>query len=470
MRADHRVVVIGLDGVPPQLVFHRWRDELHNFSRLMNGGIYGGLRSTDPPITVPAWTCMVTGKDPGQIGCYGFRNRLDHSYRDLVLADSTKVKEPTLWKILSRKNMRSIVLGVPQTYPPQPLRGLLAAGFLAPGERSSFTYPAHFREELDRICDGYLIDVPSFRTSDKTSLRSQLWEMTRKRFKVVRHLIRKEQWDFFMVVEMGPDRLHHGFWRCFDEGHPLHRPGDAHEDTVKQYYLLLDEELGSVVDLLGPQDTLLVVSDHGARPMMGGVRINEWLSQKGHLRLDRHPVRPTKFHPSMVDWEDTRAWSEGGYYARVFINLRGREPSGRVEPSDYDRFREDLAQEIREMEGPEGGPLGNRVMYPEQLYRSRRGVPPDLIVYLGDLAYRSIGTVGGGDLFTMENDTGPDGANHDPWGIFLLYEPWRSTGKAGLQKQASILDIAPTVLDRLGLEVPGGMSGEILGGPSHGND
>lgn len=459
----HRVLVVGLDGVPPELVFERWREDLPTFSMLMNRGLYGPLRSTDPPITVPAWTCMVTSKDPGQLGCYGFRNRKDRSYGSLALADSTMVREPTLWRVLSRKGMRSIVIGVPQTYPPQPLRGLLAAGFLAPDEHSPFTYPASLREELDRICGGYLIDVPAFRTQDKAGLRSLLWEMTRRRFQVARHLLQHEEWDFFMVVEMGPDRMHHGFWKCFDTRHPRHEPANPYENTMREYYMLLDQELGSLLDLMQPGDTLLVVSDHGARPMMGGVRMNEWLCQRRHMRLEPHPDKPTKFELSMVDWSNTRAWSEGGYYARVFLNVRGREPMGTIAPSDYERFRMELAQEIREMDGPDGKPLGNRVLFPEELYRSCRGVPPDLMVYLGDLAYRSIGTVGGGDLFAVENDTGPDDANHDPWGIYLLYEPWRGDEASIGHREAHILDVAPTVLDRLGVDVAPDMLGQIMG-------
>jgi predicted AlkP superfamily phosphohydrolase/phosphomutase len=467
MRGSRRVIIVGLDGVPPELLFERWSRELPTFSRLARESLHGPLRSIDPPITVPAWTCMVTSKDPGQLGCYGFRNRVDHGYGPMRLADSTMVREPTLWRILSRKAMRSIIIGVPQTYPPQPLRGLLAAGFMAPDEKAQFTYPASLREELDRICGGYLIDVPSFRTQDRPTLLAAVQEMTRKRFQVARHLIRNQDWDFFMMVEMGPDRMHHGFWKCFDPSHPAHQPGNPHQEAMRDYYALLDEEMASLLDLLDPSDTLLVVSDHGARPMMGGLRINEWLRHKGYLRLQAEPREPTRFDISMVDWAKTMAWSEGGYYARVFLNVEGREPQGTIAPEDYEKFRRDLACQIREMQGPEGKPLHNRVLFPEELYRACRGVAPDLMVYLGDLDYRSIGTVGGGDLFTAENDTGPDDANHDPLGVYLLYEPWRDKGSVPLNREAHLLDVAPTVLDRLGLEPAQGMLGSIMRGEAN---
>ncbi|HWC27197.1 MAG TPA: alkaline phosphatase family protein, partial [Solirubrobacteraceae bacterium] len=92
-----RVAVIGLDCAEPTLVFDRWRDELPNLRRLTKTGAWGALRSVDPPITVPAWSCMMSGRDPGELGIYGFRNRSDHSYGGLTVADSTAVPVDRVW-------------------------------------------------------------------------------------------------------------------------------------------------------------------------------------------------------------------------------------------------------------------------------------------------------------------------------------------------------------------------------------
>ena len=72
-----KIMVIGLDCAAPSLVFDRWRDQLPNLKKLMKNGVYGELTSTIPPITVPAWSSMMSSKDPGQLGIYGFRNRKD---------------------------------------------------------------------------------------------------------------------------------------------------------------------------------------------------------------------------------------------------------------------------------------------------------------------------------------------------------------------------------------------------------
>src|SRR5512139_3035796 len=106
-----RVMVIGLDCLSPQLVFERWLDHLPTIKRLVQSSIYGPLQSCIPPITVPAWACMTTGKDPGTLGIYGFRNRQDHSYDGLTMVTSLSVKEERLWDILSRTGRKVIAVG-----------------------------------------------------------------------------------------------------------------------------------------------------------------------------------------------------------------------------------------------------------------------------------------------------------------------------------------------------------------------
>ena len=136
-----KVFVIGLDCAEPSLIFEKWRDLLPNLRRFANLGVYGRLESSLPPITVPAWMCMMTGRDPGTLGIYGFRNRSDASYTGLGFANSRWVKEPTVWDALAEKGKRTIALGVPLTYPPRPIHGCLVGDFLTPNTQSDYTYP-----------------------------------------------------------------------------------------------------------------------------------------------------------------------------------------------------------------------------------------------------------------------------------------------------------------------------------------
>jgi len=450
---DPKLIIIGLDCATPQLVFGEFAAEMPRLHALARRGRFGRLESTTPPITVPAWTAMVTGKDPGQLGCYGFRNRSTHGYDDLFFANATAVKEPTLWNVLSRHRKRCIVLNVPQTYPPKPLNGILVGCFLTPDKSVPYTYPPEIAAELDTLADGnYIIDVNDFRTDDKAALLDQIYTMSRRRFQVVRHWLAHQEWDFFMFVEMGPDRIHHGFWRYCDPTHRLHEPGNPFRNTLRDYYRWLDERIGELLDQVGRETAVMIVSDHGARGMRGGICINEWLQRQGYLVLKEPPAAATSLKMDMVDWSRTRVWGEGGYYARVFFNVRGREPQGVIPPAEFSAFRDRVQAEIEAIGDEQGRPIGSVIYRPERLYRECRNIPPDLIVYFGDLSWRSAGVVGGGALHVFENDTGPDDANHDRFGIYVYFDPRRPAG--GQTGDASIFDITPTVLDYFHLPVP----------------
>jgi predicted AlkP superfamily phosphohydrolase/phosphomutase len=458
-----KVFVLGLDCLTPQLVFERYRDRLPNFSRLMERGAWGRLKSSDPPITVPAWSCMFSGRDPGELGLYGFRNRADHSYENLLLANSRAVRFKRVWDHASEAKLDVVVLGVPQTYPPTPVKGVLVASFLTPSKDSNYTYPPLVKWELDKLAgdDGYVIDVENFRTDDKDALLEAIHTMTRRRFRVARAWIDRRPWNLFCMVEMGPDRIHHGFWRFADPTHRLYEPGNRYENALLDYYRLLDDELGQLLALLPPQTSLLVVSDHGARGMEGGICVNEHLIERGLLKVKQYPDAITRLRYDNVVWSETRAWGEGGYYGRVFLNVAGREPEGVIPPGEVERFRDELAAQLAAIADPDGKPIGTVVHTPEQLYRVRNGVPPDLLVYFGNLAWRSVGSIGHRAVHTFSNDTGPDDANHDHHGVFLASDP-RLDGKGKLEG-LTLYDLFPTIMDRLGLDLPEGTLGRTLG-------
>src|SRR5262249_42955837 len=145
-----------------------------------------------------------------------------------------------------------------------------------------------------------------------------------------------------------------------------------------------------------------------------------------------------------VDWGKTQAWSEGGYYARIFLNVRGREPDGAIEPGDYERVRGELKARLEATTDPECRPLGTLVFRPEEVYRSVRRVAPDLIVHFGGLSWRSIGGVGYPALHRRENDIGPDDCNHAQHGAFIL--AGSASVAPGPVQGAHLLDVAPTLL------------------------
>ncbi len=464
----NRLLVIGLDSATPQFVFDRWRPDLPILDRLMRDGIWGELQSTIPPITVPAWTSMLSSKDPGQLGFYGFRNRKSYGYEALYFANASHVKEKLVWNYLEETGFTSILIGIPQTFPPKPLRGIMVSSFLTPTKSAEYTYPSVVKEELDRIANGeYIIDVENFRTHDKDGLMDQIYRMTRGRFRVVKHYLRQSPWDFFMFVEMGIDRMHHGFWRYQEKSHRLYRPGNRYETAIKEFYQYVDREIGDLLKAIDSDTTVMVVSDHGAKNMDGAVCVNDWLLKQGYLHLKVTVDKPTALTGEMIDWEKTRAWGEGGYYSRIFLNVRGREPEGLIPEGEYEAFRDHLKKELESLGDEDGRPIGTRVFKPEDVYRSVKNIAPDLIVYFGDLNWRGAGTVGNRKVHIHENDTGPDDANHAEDGIFILKtDPVRLT-EVGLETGEkvdglSVYDVSPTILDIFGLSIPPDMIGRSI--------
>ena len=460
---SQKVCVIGLDCAAPELVFELWPDLLPNLRRIMERGVWGPLTSTIPPITVPAWMCMMTGKDPGVLGIYGFRNRRDHSYDGLQFASSRLVHEPTLWDVLGESGKRSIALGVPLTYPPKPLNGLLVGDFLAPDTGSEYTYPPELKHEIREVVGDYLFDTREFRTEDKERLLAEIYAMTRQRFALARHFATTKPWDFFVMVEMGPDRIHHAFWKYFDPKHPKYVVGNPLEHAMRDYYVALDTEIGDFLAVLEPDTRVLIVSDHGAKRMDGGICFNQWLIQEGYLVLKEAVQGPTKFSPALVDWDRTRAWGDGGYYGRLFLNVQGREPNGIVPPAEVEILRAELTSRLEALGDEAGQPIGTRVFRPEHTYAAIRNVAPDLIVYFGDLHWRSVGSIGHPSVWTHDNDTGPDDANHAQQGIFLMAEAGdRTFGDGKRHEGLSLYDVAPTVLDAFGIAPPPGMGRQAV--------
>jgi predicted AlkP superfamily phosphohydrolase/phosphomutase len=292
--------------------------------------------------------------------------------------------------------------------------------------------------------------------------------MTEKRFTVAKHLMQNKEWDFFMLVEMGPDRIHHGFWKYCDPTHRKYKPGSQYEHAIKDYYIYLDEEIGEMLKLIDDNTAVMVVSDHGAKRMDGGICVNEWLIKEGYLSLEEYPQQMVSFSDVEVDWSRTQAWGEGGYYARIFMNVKGREPNGVIKPKNYEKVCDEIARKLEALGDENGRPIGTKVFKPQEIYPVVNGVPPDLIVYFGNLFWRSVGSVGLNTIHTFENDTGPDDANHDQYGIFVLTVPGKTSERQAQSEMPAprdglhLMDVAPTVLKLLNVDVPEDMEGKVV--------
>jgi predicted AlkP superfamily phosphohydrolase/phosphomutase len=460
-----RVVVLGLDSVPPELIFERFLPRMPNFRRFLQGATYGALRTCEPPITVPAWAVLFSGVDPGTLGVYGFRHRKGASYTEQYTPTPQTLQSPPIWDTLSRKGKRVAIVGMPPGYPPPAVNGIYVSDFLTPDGAKDCTYPPSLQGELEGLLGRPMTFDVEFRHDQRATLYDQLLELCRERWKVAREVYRRGPWDLFALHDISPDRLHHAFWKFFDPRHPRHDPKGPFLDSGDRFYALLDEEIGKFLDLVEPGAVVLFASDHGSKAMDGCFCINEWLQGQGLLKLKGAiPAAGTPLEKCEVDWKRTKVWGAGGYYARLFLNVQGREPQGIVKPRDVEKLTQRLVADLSAVQRPDGRPLGVRVAAPASAYRSVRGDAPDLMAYFGDLAWRSAGTVGHGRLFLEENDTGPDDAVHGWDGFYAIHDPERPVDGGKKGPQEDILNVAPSLLRLMGETPPSTMQGRAIAG------
>jgi predicted AlkP superfamily phosphohydrolase/phosphomutase len=452
-------MLLGLDCLEPTLALGRFRAAMPNLQRIAAGAA-GRLLSVCPPITCPAWMCAMTGRDPGQLGVYGFRNRAGWGYGPLRLTFSDGIpasSAPAVWDLAGAAGLHSTIVGVPPGYPPRRVRGEFVGCFLTPGPDSAFAEPASLVAETRALVGDYRFDVEDARSPDRRRVLDEILDMTDKRWRLATHLLGTRPWDLFAIVEIGTDRAHHAFWQFMDPRHVLHEAGSPFRDTIREYYAVVDRWLGEALRFVDDETLVLCVSDHGAQRMDGGFLINEWLLREGLLRLRRPPERPGRLRTEDVDWAATTAWGDGGYYGRVFLNIAGREPEGRVPADRAAQARDEIARRLRAVRMP-WGPAGarTRVHVPQRVYRRVAGFAPDLIVYPGDLYWRALGGFASraGEVFTRENDTGPDGANHARYGVFTAIsgrDLRRGAGPGRAARGLRLVDVGPTAARHLGL-------------------
>lgn len=433
-------LVVGLDCADPKLLFEHYAPVMPCLSALRQSGVWGRLRSCTPPITVPAWACMLTGADPGELGLYGFRLREPGSYR-LRLATSGDLHARSIADLVSEAGGSVVLLGVPLSWPPRAQRGVVVSGCLTPSTDEGWIEPRGLGPWLEAQCGPYRIDLPAAERQERSAdTVAALMAMMRQRFTMARALKERVDPDLLFMVDISVDRLHHLFWDCLDPSHPAF-PGDPRfRGLGERFFAALDRELQALVDCYSDAQ-VLVVSDHGAQPLMGGVQVNRWLQRHGWLHVS----------DGAIDWARTRAWCVAGYYGRVWLNLEGRDPAGVVPAHRYAAERAALAALLAELPLPGAATAGPvEVHRPDALYRRVRGLAPDLLVFIDGLRHRVLADLGAGPLYEASGGRYAEHCNHAMQGLFVSAGPaLRARGEA---RGLSLYQVAPHLAKVLQLE------------------
>ena len=450
----NRVLVIGLDCVSPELVFEKYRKDLPNIDKLISKGLWGRLKSSTPPSSTNAWLSMATGKSSDSIGIYDYVYRINRSYTDLGIINSTLVKDDYIWDILSYHGKRVIVVNVPMTYPPKKVNGLMVTGILTP-EKGRSTYPEELKKELDELVGDYKIGIPDPRVVEKKELLEKLYELAKKRFKVIKHLIKNKDWDFFIGVIYSTDAIMHNFWRYVDPDHKKYEPDSGLENSVRDFLVYVDGEIGEILSMIDRETTVILMSDHGAKRMDGRFNINEWLIREGYLSIRKKPKDMINIYKADVDWSKTKIFATGAYYACIYLNVRGRDPEGIVEPEDFEKLKKEIIEKLKKIHNDLGGKMDTRIFEPKIGINA-----PDLIVYFDDLHWGVNSTIGNDSLYSWATEKGPDDAIHSQEGFFIISKGTEVKSKNMGQKD--IRDITPTILKEMGVFIPEELEGKPI--------
>lgn len=510
-----RVLIIGLDGASPHLV-HKWQTGLPNLSRLMAEGTSGVLWSVVPPRSVPAWYCFATGMNPAKIGVFGFSQRRPGTY-DYTFANLTFCRAPTFWQWLNQHGVRTAVVHVPGTFPPHPVDGVMVSGWPAPLNRGNliYTYPLELSRELDRHL-GRPFEFASekpMRTDNDSEMLAERLRILRMHGEAARYVLNRYDWRVGVVIFGPVDRASHQFWRHMDPHHPAHDPTLAERfgDALKQVYQAADEEVGRLLDLLDDDDTVFIVSDHGFGPAYRIFYLNEWLRRQGYLALREegavgkvgwrtrligrlsaplfwlNKASPTfrrwaaplkkrtlsnlirdeyvrakerglvRVNHAPVDWSRTRAYCPDE--AALYLNLRGRDPEGIVEPGvEAESLLEEIIAGLQGIRDPETGqPVPVKLWRKEEIYQGPfLRDAPELIVAMDDYTTEVMAELGSGTLFAPSDFRS---GTHTLEGVFIARGPGIHAGK---RMDAGLMDIAPTVVHLMGAPVPEEADGKVL--------
>jgi predicted AlkP superfamily phosphohydrolase/phosphomutase len=434
---SRRAVLIGLDGTPCTLVEQFTQDgTMPNMARLRAAGSLLQMDTSIPDISSVAWTSFMTGANPGRHGIYGFLDVQPNSYK-IYFPSSRHIKSETLWAVANRAGKRAIVINVPSTYPAQPLDGILIAGFVAV-DINKATYPASLVPRLQAM--DYRIDVDARKVQQShDALMEDVLVTLDRRVKLLLELYDKEPWDLFVGVVTETDRLQHFFMDAIaDAGHQYHA-------AFRDFYRRIDAFLGQIADRL-KDETMLIMSDHGFTPIKQQVYLNRWLVDHGYLKLKEN----ARSIEEIADGSRAFAMDPG----RVYINVKGKYPNGTVEPNDAARVAAEIKQGLAEI-SDNGTPVVKRVYERDELFSGPVvHLAPDLCVQ-SVYGYDLKGAVTKAQLMDREVFTGMH--TQDDSTLYI-----NSPASALRSDKPHITDVAPTLLDALGLDVPATMDGRSM--------
>ena len=513
-----RVLILGVDGATFDIMDPLIQaGRLPNLARLAREGSTAPLRSTQPCQSSAAWPAFMTGKNPGKTGVFAFWvSNPGQVLRPLIHFKC--IKTTTMWQTLSERGFQVGSVNLPVTFPPPKVNGTMVAGLLTPSPETLFTYPADLHTELMTQVGHIPIEMDLMQyagTGNELEFLRAAFEAMETRTRMTEYLMdRDPDWDVFMCTWTITDRVQHFFWKYMDEEHPASKTerGAKLGEVVRQTYERVDREVGRLLERVDLEhDTVMVLSDHGFGPKRKNVYLNRWLEENGLFsykepfglrkwRLAPRPVslggvlsrlgfpppvteplrkfrlpflRPMALPPfMMVDWSKTKAYNNMvGSEEGIFINLKGREPDGIVEPGvEYEAVRDEIIAKLSELVDPEDGqPVVDSVQRREELYHGPHvETAPDLVLSMRSHSYMPGVALRTKEIFRSTSDPrfaggqqeGESGQHRDDGILVVAGHDAASTGERN--SGAEIIDVYPTMLYLMDEPIPTDVDGKVF--------
>ncbi len=364
-----RLFILALDGTPFTLLNELIRNGIMpNLKKLTKESVFRQMDSVIPPVSSSAWASFMTGQTPDTHGILGFVDR-NPATMDWILPNASHLQTETLWQHYSVQNKRVFTMNVPVTYPPRPVNGISVCGFLGT-DITKGTYPADI---------GLLLKARGYRIDANTELAKQdlnlflddLFNVLEKRIETLWHFYHQEPWDVFMTHIMETDRLHHFFYEYYEQRDP------RFYEPFLNLYRRIDKLIGTILRQIDEQSALLLLSDHGFCTLNYEVYLNKWLAENGFLSF----LKP---NPASLKDMSPQSLAYSLYPGRIYLNVRGREASGRITPGiEYEQVRNRLMEALMQLKDPQGKTVVKQVLRREEAYPEAGGdsfsTLPDLI-------------------------------------------------------------------------------------------
>ena len=472
-----KVLVIGLDGATWDVLLPM-TDKLPNISRLLRVGASGRLESCIPPVTAPAWKCYSTGKNPGKLGVF-YQVAIDFENGRQELIDSRSFQSLDMWDYMGAVGQRVAIINMPTTFPPKPVNGIMVTGPYS--DNSGYTYPPGLETSL-RARHWRLFADELLMSDSKADSIDEVIRVMKSRFDLAKEVLLEQDTDFLHVTVFHIDTIQHFLW-----GTP----------EMERAWVAIDQFLGELLDVIPSESHVFLMSDHGFEETKDTFYISTWLANEGYLTL-----RPSI---KLVDWMAKMGITRDRVYWILrrtgLIHIARRLPKallrtvGYALPAKGGIVQSESLAYMVDFQRSQVVPIANMIFLNPRLDNREKLIqelaeklkqlrlPGEKETFVLDILRREDIFTGdyvdqAFDLFLktrpnlfvshrLKRDPDPFSPRDSTWkaqhnfeGIFLVSGPSVRSGRQ--LDGVTLVDLAPTIMHLMGLEIPNDMDGRVI--------